>query len=70
MLLLCFITGFTAATANDAGSAQDGINEEYGTSFEAMNTGAGVLFCKEHFQITFVYNEDLATERTIAGTKS
>lgn len=43
-LLLCFITALTAATSNDAGSAQDGINSEYGTSFNAMNTGAGVLF--------------------------
>ncbi|KAK0110129.1 hypothetical protein ONS95_002782 [Cadophora gregata] len=43
-ILLFFITGFTAATANDAGSAQDGMNEEYGISYGAMNTGAGVLF--------------------------
>src|SRR6187402_3343408 len=43
-LLLFFITGFTAATANDAGSAQDGMNAEFGISFDAMNTGAGVLF--------------------------
>ncbi|KAL2069305.1 hypothetical protein VTL71DRAFT_15643 [Oculimacula yallundae] len=43
-ILLIFITGFTAATANDAGSAQDGMNEEYGISYAAMNTGAGVLF--------------------------
>jgi MFS family permease len=42
--LLCFITGLTAATANDAGSAQDGTNEEYGFTYHAMNTGAGVLF--------------------------
>ncbi|KAH6710654.1 serine/threonine kinase 16 [Leptodontidium sp. 2 PMI_412] len=43
-ILLFFITGFTAATANDAGSAQDGMNEEFGISYGAMNTGAGVLF--------------------------
>ncbi|CZT12385.1 hypothetical protein WAI453_001752 [Rhynchosporium graminicola] len=43
-ILLIFITGFTAATANDAGSAQDGMHEEYGISYAAMNTGAGVLF--------------------------
>jgi MFS family permease len=42
--LLCFITGLTAATANDAGSAQDGMNEEYGFTYHAMNTRAGVLF--------------------------
>ncbi|KAI9737632.1 MAG: hypothetical protein M1818_005636 [Claussenomyces sp. TS43310] len=42
--LLCFITGLTAATANDAGSAQDGENTELGLSYDSMNTGAGVLF--------------------------
>ncbi|KAE8441710.1 hypothetical protein EG329_004539 [Mollisiaceae sp. DMI_Dod_QoI] len=42
--LLCFITALTAATSNDAGSAQDGMNAEYGISYNAMNTGAGVLF--------------------------
>ncbi|KAA8568596.1 hypothetical protein EYC84_007612 [Monilinia fructicola] len=44
VFLVCFITGLTAATANDAGSAQDGMNAEYGITYEAMNTGAGVLF--------------------------
>ncbi|KAL3418544.1 major facilitator superfamily transporter [Phlyctema vagabunda] len=43
-ILLCFITGFTAATSNDAGSAQNGMNEELEISWDAMNTGAGVLF--------------------------
>lgn len=43
-ILLCFITGFTAATSNDAGSIQDSLNELYGISYDAMNTGAGVLF--------------------------
>jgi len=43
-ILLCFITALTAATSNDAGSAQDGMNAEYGISYNAMNTGAGVLF--------------------------
>lgn len=42
--LLCFITALTAATSNDAGSAQDGMNAEFGISYAAMNTGAGVLF--------------------------
>jgi MFS family permease len=42
--LVCFITGLTAATSNDASSAQFGENEELGTSYGAMNTGAGVLF--------------------------
>jgi MFS family permease len=45
MILLCFIAGFTGATSNDAGSAQDGMNAELGISYDAMNTGAGVLFC-------------------------
>ncbi|ESZ93168.1 hypothetical protein SBOR_6447 [Sclerotinia borealis F-4128] len=44
VFLVCFITGLTAATANDAGSAQDGMNAEYGITYDAMNTGAGVLF--------------------------
>lgn len=42
--LLAFITGFTAATSNDAGSIQDSLNELYGISYDSMNTGAGVLF--------------------------
>lgn len=42
--LLAFITGFTAATSNDAGLTQDSLNEIYGISYDAMNTGAGVLF--------------------------
>lgn len=42
--LMCFITGLTAATANDAGSAQDGMNTDLGLSWDSMNTGAGVLF--------------------------
>ncbi|KAI5284151.1 hypothetical protein KEM52_003050, partial [Ascosphaera acerosa] len=43
-LLVCFIAGFTAATSNDAGSAQFGEREDLGISYGAMNTGAGVLF--------------------------
>ncbi|SCV99556.1 LAFE_0A05754g1_1 [Lachancea fermentati] len=42
--LMSFITAFTAATSNDAGAAQDSLNEIYGISYDAMNTGAGVLF--------------------------
>lgn len=42
--LVVFIVGFTAATSNIAGSAQDSLNEKYGISYDAMNTGAGVLF--------------------------
>lgn len=44
MILLCFVTGFTAATSNDAGSIQDTLNESYGISYDSMNVGAGVLF--------------------------
>lgn len=43
-LLLSFITGLTAAVSNDASAAQDSLNETYGISYDAMNTGAGVLF--------------------------
>lgn len=42
--IIFFITAFTAATSNDAGAAQDSLNEMYGISYDAMNTGAGVLF--------------------------
>lgn len=42
--IIIFITAFTAATSNDAGSGQDDLNEIYGISYDAMNTGAGVLF--------------------------
>lgn len=42
--LLIFITAFTAATSNDTGATQDDLNERYGISYDAMNTGAGVLF--------------------------
>lgn len=42
--ILCVITGLTAAIANDAGAAQDSLNQIYGISYDAMNTGAGVLF--------------------------
>lgn len=42
--VLSFITALTAATSNDAGAAQESLNEFYGISYDAMNTGAGVLF--------------------------
>ncbi|AAS52256.1 ADR336Cp [Eremothecium gossypii ATCC 10895] len=42
--LMSFITAFTAATSNNASAAQDSLNELYGITFAAMNTGAGVLF--------------------------
>lgn len=43
-LLVSFITALTAAISNDAGAAQESLNETYGISYDAMNTGAGVLF--------------------------
>lgn len=43
-ILLSFITALTAATSNSASAAQDSLNEAYGISYDAMNTGAGVLF--------------------------
>ncbi|KAK1496429.1 major facilitator superfamily transporter [Colletotrichum cuscutae] len=42
--LVLYIVGLTAATSNNAGSGADGVNEEYGISYDAFNTGAGVLF--------------------------
>lgn len=44
LMVLAFITGFTAATSNDAGATQDDLNDKYGISYDSMNTGAGVLF--------------------------
>ncbi|AOW04595.1 uncharacterized protein YALI1_D32619g [Yarrowia lipolytica] len=43
-LLVCFITGFTAATSNDSGAASDGLLEELGVGYDVQNTAAGVLF--------------------------
>ncbi|ODQ77295.1 hypothetical protein BABINDRAFT_15547 [Babjeviella inositovora NRRL Y-12698] len=43
-VLVSYITGLTAAIANDALAAQTSLNEVYGISYAAMNTGAGVLF--------------------------
>ncbi|GME77745.1 unnamed protein product [Ambrosiozyma monospora] len=42
--LLAFITGFTAATSNNASAVQESMNEVYSISYDSMNTGAGVLF--------------------------
>lgn len=42
--ILAVITGFTAATSNDAGAIQDSLNELYDISYDKMNIGAGVLF--------------------------
>lgn len=42
--VLSFITALTAATSNDAGAAQESLNAFYGITYDAMNTGAGVLF--------------------------
>lgn len=43
-LLVLYMVGLTAATSNNAGSGSDGVNEEYGISYDVFNTGAGVLF--------------------------
>jgi len=42
--LVCFVTALTAATSNDAGSAQDGMNTDLGISWGSMSTAVGVLF--------------------------
>jgi MFS family permease len=42
--LVLYITAFTAAIANDAGAASDGMLEELGISYGVANTAAGVLF--------------------------
>lgn len=43
-ILVCSVTGLTAAISNDAGSAQDQMNEQLGISYDVMNDAAGVLF--------------------------
>ncbi|KAK3215939.1 hypothetical protein GRF29_8g1577618 [Pseudopithomyces chartarum] len=43
-LLVLYMVGLTAATSNNAGSGSDGVNEQYGISYDVFNTGAGVLF--------------------------
>lgn len=42
--LVLFITAFTAAISNDAGSAGDDVLDELGISYGVQNTAAGVLF--------------------------
>ncbi|EFQ26024.1 major facilitator superfamily transporter [Colletotrichum graminicola] len=42
--LVLYIVGLTAATSNNASSGSDGVNAEYGISYDVFNTGAGVLF--------------------------
>jgi MFS family permease len=44
MLVVCFVTAFTAATSNDAGAAQNDMNFYLGIPWTVFNTGAGVLF--------------------------
>lgn len=41
---MALVTALTAAISNDAGSAQESLNELKGISYASMNTGAGVLF--------------------------
>lgn len=43
-ILVLYIVALTAATSNNAGSGSDGVNAEYGISYDVFNTGAGVLF--------------------------
>ncbi|KAK1978878.1 major facilitator superfamily transporter [Colletotrichum cereale] len=42
--LVLYIVGLTAATSNNASSGSEGVNKEYGISYDVFNTGAGVLF--------------------------
>lgn len=42
--LVCFVTGLTAATSNDAGSAGDGMNSDLQIGWGVQNTAVGVLF--------------------------
>lgn len=42
--LVLFIVALTAATSNDAGTAGNGMNEQLGITWDAINVAAGVLF--------------------------
>ncbi|KAF3940660.1 hypothetical protein ABW19_dt0205178 [Dactylella cylindrospora] len=42
--LVCYYTGLTAATANNAGSTADPVLEELGIGYDIYNNAAGVLF--------------------------
>ncbi|KAK6506294.1 hypothetical protein TWF506_011212 [Arthrobotrys conoides] len=42
--LVCYYTGLTAATANDAGSTAEPVLNELGITYEIYNDAAGVLF--------------------------
>ncbi|ANZ75800.1 BA75_02774T0 [Komagataella pastoris] len=41
---LVILAGFTAAISNNASAVQTDIHDEFNISYDAMNTGAGVLF--------------------------
>lgn len=53
-LVMAIITGLTAGTSNCASSSQDSLNEYYGISYDAMNTGAGILFIGIGYGTLFV----------------
>lgn len=64
-ILVCSITGLTAAISNDAGSAQDNMNSELGISYAAMNDAAGVLFLGIALSTYFFYPATILYGRRI-----
>ncbi|EPS45420.1 hypothetical protein H072_598 [Dactylellina haptotyla CBS 200.50] len=53
-LLVLFYTGFTAATANNAGSTADPVLDELGIGYDIYNDAAGVLFAGIGYFAPFV----------------
>ncbi|KAF3925357.1 hypothetical protein ABW20_dc0109876 [Dactylellina cionopaga] len=53
-LLICYYTGLTAATANNAGSTADSVLDELGIGYDIYNDAAGVLFAGIGYFAPFV----------------
>lgn len=64
-ILVCSITGLTAAISNDAGSAQDNMNAELGISYNVMNDAAGILFLGIALATYFFYPSTVLYGRRI-----
>ncbi|KAK6352849.1 hypothetical protein TWF696_004850 [Orbilia brochopaga] len=53
-LLVCYYTGLTGATANNAGSTADSVRDELGIGYNIYNDAAGVLFAGIGYFAPFV----------------
>ncbi|WBW72464.1 transmembrane transporter [Schizosaccharomyces osmophilus] len=64
--MICVFTLVTSAIANDAGSAQDQMNEQLDISYDAMDNAAGVLFiCVGYFTYIFMPASQLYGRRCV-----